>query len=466
MDKAINFYELKQELADLGFTDPQVIDDLRSAVFLENEEQRIATQAFDVAFDLDLIRDERGRLTFLAYTGSLGAGTDNWQLQTFQPNVHAGAAAELLQARATRTVDTEDLSFMPLDPKAVQKEIRTIHMQNMTITQETAEQFAGFVEESLTYGQQWFTYELEENGQVKADSWYAFSKRQAADEDAEIIRPFAHSAKAEDLLPELYRHIDQQTTSIYLQKSNTMNNENLSYLQKQLLNMGFGEKLNEDLEKNIKAKATEFVLPTTLEYNQQSVDYNLHFKAGEQNDMYFFNKYDAKMPDKNLEHTFYINRGNGVTAKEAYNLLEGRSVHKQLENLENEKYNAWLIIENGKLRTFNDKWNYHPEKAIDKMDIVGIGEPGAKEKLMKSLEKGNRHQVTAMKNGKEVKLFIEANPAEHRVNLTNWKGEAQQLEHYKKAELKQDKKQAEKPAEKQTTDDTKKKRTRQAKVTV
>lgn len=29
-----------------------------------------------------------------------------------------------------------------------------------------------------------------------------------------------------------------------------------------------------------------------------------------------------------------------------------------------------------------------------------------------------------------------ANPAEHRVNLTNWKGEAQQLEHYKKPEVK------------------------------
>jgi hypothetical protein len=34
---------------------------------------------------------------------------------------------------------------------------------------------------------------------------------------------------------------------------------------------------------------------------------------------------------------------------------------------------------------------------------------------MTSLKKGKRHQTTAMKDGKDVKLFLEANPAEHRV---------------------------------------------------
>ncbi|GAB3917039.1 hypothetical protein [Mucilaginibacter boryungensis] len=224
-----------------------------------------------------------------------------------------------------------------------------------------------------------------------------------------------------------------------------MNTQNLSYLQKQLLNLGFGEAMNTELEKNIAANKPEFTLNTTQEYNKQNVDYTLHYKAGgDQNDMYFFNKYDASLRDKDMQQAFYINKSGAITAKEAYNLMEGRAVHKQLENLEGEKYNAWIIIdrenktENGnyKLRPFTDGWNYKPERAIDKMDIVGIDEPGNREKLMKSLEKGNRHQVTAMKDGKEVKLFLEANPAEHRINLTNWKGEAQQLEHYKKPEAK------------------------------
>ena len=252
-----------------------------------------------------------------------------------------------------------------------------------------------------------------------------------------------------------------------------MNTENLNYLQKQLLNLGFGDKMNADLEKQIKAKKAEFTLETSQEYNKQNVDYHLYFKAGEKDDMYFFNKYDASLQDKKMQQTFYINKGSGITAKEAYNLMEGRAVHKQLENLEGEKYHAWIVIdkenktENGnyKLRPFTEGWNYKPERAIDKMDIVGINEEGAREKLLKSLEKGNRHQVTAMKDGKEVKLYLEANPAEHRVNLTNYKGEAQQLEHYKKPEFKNENKKDQKQAQGQE-DAPEKKQRRGAKMKI
>ncbi|MVN91518.1 hypothetical protein [Mucilaginibacter aquatilis] len=245
-----------------------------------------------------------------------------------------------------------------------------------------------------------------------------------------------------------------------------MNTQNLSYLQKQLLNLGFGEGMNAELEKQIKGKPEGFTLNATLEYNKQPVDYALHFKAGDKEEMYFFNKYDASLKDKDMQQTFYINRGGAITAKEAFNLMEGRAVYKQLENLEQQKYNAWIVLDkesktdngNFKLRPFTDGWNYKPERAVDKLDIVGIDDPGAREKLMRSLEKGNRHQVTAMKDGKEVKLFLEANPAEHRVNLTNWKGEAQQLEHYKKPELKAETKKDQKQAQTQEAAPVKKQR--------
>lgn len=225
-----------------------------------------------------------------------------------------------------------------------------------------------------------------------------------------------------------------------------MNTQNLSYLQRNLLNLGFGEKLNDDLEKNIKAKKLEFTLNTTQEYNKDKVNYALHFKRGDENEMYFFNKYDAKPQDKDLQQTFFLNKGYGMTAKEAYNLLDGRAVHKQLTNLENEQYSAWVVLDkenkndygNHKLKTFGDGWNYKPERAIDKLDIVGINEPGEKDKLLKSLEKGNRHQVTVNQDGREVKIALEANPADHRVKIYNAKGIQQKLEDYKKPELKKE----------------------------
>jgi hypothetical protein len=252
-------------------------------------------------------------------------------------------------------------------------------------------------------------------------------------------------------LPDYFDH----DKVLNLLNPNNMNTQNLDYLQRQLMKLGFGEGSNKDLEKKIEAKTPEFTLSTTQEYNKQHVDYTLHYKAGDKNEMYFFNKYDASLRDKDTQQTFYLNKGSGITAKEAYNLMEGRAVYKELENLEGQKYKAWIIIDkenktetgNYKLRPFTDGWNYKPERAIDKMAIVGINEEGAREKLMQSLEKGNRHQVTAIKDGQEVKLFIEANPAEHRVNLTNWKGEAQQLEHYKKPDLKADHKKDQKQAQ-------------------
>jgi hypothetical protein len=278
-----------------------------------------------------------------------------------------------------------------------------------------------------------------------------FSPEIARDEVRQVLQKNHEKPFLVKDMPDYY---DREKVSQILNQGQ-MNTENLNYLQKQLLNMGFGEKLNEELEKNVKSGKKEFTLTTDQEYNKQAVDYTLHYKAGDNNEMYFFNKYDASLREKDMQHTFFINKGSGITAKEAYNLMDGRSVHKQLENLENEKYKAWIIIDkehkadngNFKLRTFSDGWNYKPERAIDKLDIVGINEEGAREKLMKSLEKGNRHQVTAIKDGKEVKLFLEANPAEHRVNLTNWKGEAQQLEHYKKPELKNESKQSQKQAQ-------------------
>src|ERR1700749_1894921 len=129
-----------------------------------------------------------------------------------------------------------------------------------------------------------------------------------------------------------------------------MNTENLDYLKKNLLNLGFGEKVNDEMEKLIKAKVPEFNLTTEQTYNNKKMDYTLHFKTGEQNDMYFFNRYEANLkneadPTKDRAQTMYINRGHGVTAKEAFNLLEGRSVEKKLYNKENEPYTAWLKLD-------------------------------------------------------------------------------------------------------------------------
>ena len=139
-----------------------------------------------------------------------------------------------------------------------------------------------------------------------------------------------------------------------------MNTQNAEFLKKSLLNLGFGEKLNAELDNQMAAKTPEFTLGIQHEFNQKTVDYTLHFKAGDSQDMYFFNKYDATInhkddPAKNIDQTFFINKGSGITAKEAFNLMEGRAVHKQLFNLEGQKYQAWLTLDDKNLTDNGNK---------------------------------------------------------------------------------------------------------------
>jgi hypothetical protein len=235
--------------------------------------------------------------------------------------------------------------------------------------------------------------------------------------------------------------LDKASASSYLAKDNpkqinffnqlnfnTMNTQNLDFLKKSLLNLGFGEQVNEALEKNITAKTPEFTLAAKHEFNQQKVDYTLHFKGGENLGNYFFNKFDAtldKGKEKEQNQTFYINKGNGITAKEAFNLMEGRAVHKQLYNKENEPYKAWLQLDNDNLtqngnkeiKRFNENYGFDIEQVISGKGIKEMGTAEGQDNLLRSLRKGNAQQITVERNGEDKKYFIAASPQYKTVDL-------------------------------------------------
>ena len=209
-----------------------------------------------------------------------------------------------------------------------------------------------------------------------------------------------------------------------------MNTENVEYLKKNLLNLGFGDKVNAEMEKLITAKVPEFNLTTEQTYNNKKMDYTLHFRAGEQNEMYFFNRYDASLkneadPTKDRMQTMYINKGHGITAKEAFNLMEGRSVEKKLYNKENEPYTAWLKLDfknkdehgNHKLMKFSEGYGYDLEKSLSQYPIRQLNDPQQKEDLLRSLRKGNAQQVTVEREGKSQKYYVTAVPQYKTLNF-------------------------------------------------
>lgn len=226
----------------------------------------------------------------------------------------------------------------------------------------------------------------------------------------------------------LIDHFEQQQLLNSQIKSNVMNNENLQYLADNIKYMGFGENLKAELEKNLQEGKADFQLHYTAEINKKPFEATLNFRKSDATDMYFFNSYRASLEKNNaekVEQTFYINKGKGVTSKEAFNLLEGRSVHKDLMTKEGQPYKAWIQLDplnkdknnNFEVKHYHENYGFDLRGAVQKFAIAGLKDLDKEKSLMQSLQKGNIQSVTIEKDGASHKMFIEADPQFKKVNL-------------------------------------------------
>lgn len=245
----------------------------------------------------------------------------------------------------------------------------------------------------------------------------------------------------------LIDHFESQQLSLFDKqlKTNFMNNENLQYLTDNIKYMGFGETLKAELEKNMGEGKGEFQLHFKAEINKKPFEATLNFRKSDSTDMYFFNNYHASLEKSNgekNEQTFYLNKGKGVTAKEAYNLLDGRAVHKDLVTKEGQPYKAWIQLDfenkdknnNFEVRQFHENYGYDLKAAAEKFAVAELNDPDKAKALMQSLEKGNVQSVTIEKDGSSHKMFMEADPQYKKVTLydSNMKMVAKEsLEQYK-----------------------------------
>jgi hypothetical protein len=206
-----------------------------------------------------------------------------------------------------------------------------------------------------------------------------------------------------------------------------MKNDNLAFLRNDLKYLGFGEAItfNEQLEREILKGTDEFQLRTEARFDEwTNLEATLYFRKGDNYDMYFFNKYDALLtyegdPRRNKAQTFYVSKGKGVTFKEAFNLLEGRAVFKNLIDAEGVKYHAWIQLSfserianntNYRVRQFGERYGYDLEKVLSNYPIRELDDEKLRIHLLYSLKKGNVHPVTFAKSSKIETMFIEACP--------------------------------------------------------
>ncbi len=215
-----------------------------------------------------------------------------------------------------------------------------------------------------------------------------------------------------------------------------MNEKNLDYLSNQLKYTGFGEELNDKLKEALKSGQPTFTLTHQKDFGNDQTAATLHFRKSDESDMYFFNRYNLIL--KNNQHpdavqqTFYINqKTDNITLKEAYNLMAGRSVHKELTDKNNVEYKAWLQIdfkntdENGnyKLKQYHQNYGYDLTAVLAKHPIKELENTEHKDRLIESLERGNRQSVVLVVGGREQKVSIEAVPQFKSLNFYDGSGQ-------------------------------------------
>jgi hypothetical protein len=208
-----------------------------------------------------------------------------------------------------------------------------------------------------------------------------------------------------------------------------MNEKNLEFLHRNLKYLGFGENtlLNQQLEEHVASDELEFDLYTDAFFDHfVRIEAKLTFKRKDQQGIFIFDHYKATIqyeqdPSRNKERSFHIYKGIGVTFKEAYNLLDGRSARVDMVNSDGEKYSSWVQLdfeERDAHQNYRFKYfrYYDLEKILMNYPILEYQDEPSRKKLVAALERGNRYLVT-FETAKPEPKWIEANPAEKTIRI-------------------------------------------------
>jgi hypothetical protein len=238
------------------------------------------------------------------------------------------------------------------------------------------------------------------------------------------------------------------------------NEKSYDYVKNQLLYLGFGEEIAQPLQRKMEQGLTEFTLPHTRKFGQDETQSTLYFSKGDQKDMIFFNRFDVtlKQPGKDgLTQSFFVGKEYNYTLQERYNMMDGRFAYREQPRVgpkevegevkmvpTGETYFGWKGIdfkESDKYGNFLPKtmfWNH--EKELVKYPVKELAEPYDHKRLMASIEKGNKANVTIIKDGQEIKGTIAANPRMQRFDFYDSNGQSLIVKQVEKQKLSQSEK--------------------------
>lgn len=196
--------------------------------------------------------------------------------------------------------------------------------------------------------------------------------------------------------------------------------QNIQALEMELQKAGFSD-LSTELEKQIKQGQQQFSIPVSYYVNEKEhLDHQL-FISKDHTGQYHFEGFktklyrEAKMDDIR-EHYFGKNKDTVIHTALAYQLLQGRSIQRE---------DKWLQLDlndkdaqgNYRIKEFHSVYGFDLEKTLSQLPLKELQDKNTAYKLSEDLKKGIRQAVSFIKDGKEQRYYIEANPQFKSVNI-------------------------------------------------
>src|ERR1700728_95497 len=126
-------------------------------------------------------------------------------------------------------------------------------------------------------------------------------------------------------------------------------------------------------------------------------------KVAFRKDVYFLQKYQASLhhqadPTRDKSQLFNMEEGMQTKLKEAFNLLQGRSVYKEVIPPKGEKFNAWIRLNfkekdaagNFKIIKFRSYHGYELANVLNKYPIRVLADKDLKEIIIQAFKDGDR----------------------------------------------------------------------------
>lgn len=210
--------------------------------------------------------------------------------------------------------------------------------------------------------------------------------------------------------------------------------KNLNILEAQLRWLGFGAVLSisPHRERIAELEDGNFTVSVTEDFDGMGYMKSiLYFTRLPQTELYEFVKFSSGInlngdPSLVRIQTFPVTSA-GITHKEAFNLLSGRSVYKAVGVLDEESANVWVRLDfkqqlpdgNYKMVEYSFVYGYEVERLVQQFPIEELKSEALRQNLILSLKKGNQHPVTFVLQRRKVKKFIEACPERKCIVIRN-----------------------------------------------